>query len=249
MIDFRIVKEKVATWHIAENGNQTFKFDKERFVLKNDNDEVISHQYYCMFQLDNDHFAVCDLISEATFWSNYNEYDIIKGEYETTTPKMKWGVIRINRDASGAIIPGAETMVVPYLYDRISSNNMRTATVESNGKFSYLDLDVSRSSYGRQLVPCILEHAVPFCVDIEGFAECSIGNTVGYLPRECKPCDELESFELLTKKQAECIASILNNVENVSVILGAITSYFALTGIQIEQGKKLVLEKSTNAQS
>ena len=245
MDDFVISKESIVTPFIGEDGNKYYSTDKERFFLKNRNDEMISNQYYCMIPLGNDHFAVCDLVSDVNFFDDYNEYDIIKGDYEATAPKMKWGVIRVNRDYSGNIIPCAEVMVVPYLYDRISANNLKTATVENDGKFSYLDLDVNGSYYGNQLVPCILEHAVPFCVDIDGFAECSINGTVGYLSRESKPIDTLENLKLLTKEEAKSMSNILNNENNSSVVLDI--SHVSLTGTKNEQGKKLVLGKSSVA--
>lgn len=244
MNNFIIVKEKVATSFIAADGNIRVNTDREQFFLKNEDDEIISHQYYCMIFLGDDHFAVCDLISDVNFWADYNEYDIIKGEYEATTPKMKWGVMRINRDDSGSIIPGAETMVVPYLYDRISPNNLKTATVQSDNGFSYLDLDISRSTYGQQLVPCVLNHAVEFCVKYEGFAECSIHNIVGYLPRNCKARESIQSGELLTKNQAICLSkSYLNGLAGYCLDSETIMSYFNLTGESPIQEKEAQLMK------
>ncbi len=244
MNDFVIVKEKVATSFIATDGNIHFNTDKEKFFLKNEDDEIISHQYYCMVFLGDDHFAVCDLISEVKFFSDYNEYDIIKGEYETTTPEMKWGVIRVNRDNAGKIIPGAEKMVIPYLYDRISSNNLKTATVESNNQFSYLDLDINSNSYGKQLVPCVLNHAVPFCVRYEGFAECSINSVVGYIPRNCRVKESIESNELLKEDQALCLSNYLKGSEDCHLDSETISSYFNLTGKKIIQEKGPHLEKN-----
>ncbi len=242
MQDCFIERESTPALYIDSNGNRQYNTEKEAFFLKNTSGDVVSQGYLCMVSLGDDHYAVCDLISESNLCGYYDEYDIINGDFKTTAPKMKWGIIRLSRTKSGNIIPRAEVFVVPYIYDRISSNNSKTATVQFNGKYSYVDLDIERDSYGKQLVPCILEHAVPFDVDIEGFAECSIEEKVGYLPRDTKPCKMLDSSTLLSESQANALAKFFSDNENSFEAQSAVFSYFALTGVKIEDARKLKLE-------
>jgi len=241
--NLEIVKRKIVNSFIGEDGNLYFNTDGERFSLSN-GDEVVSHQYYCMISLGDDHYAVCDLISDARFWADYNEYDVINGEYETTVPKMKWGVIRITRDDLGKIIPEAEIMVIPYIYDRISPNNLKTATAYNEDKLTYLDLNREKGSYGQQLVPCVLNHAVPFSIDYEGFAECSVDDVVGYIPRNCKVKKGIECSELLTESQTRCLSKYLAGSKEVVLDNDTILAYFNLTGELLFQEKVQQLKKT-----
>lgn len=56
--DFEIVKEKVTTRFIGEDGNLDFQVKEDRFFLKSENHKIISNPYYCMIFLGDDHFAV-----------------------------------------------------------------------------------------------------------------------------------------------------------------------------------------------
>lgn len=244
---FEIVKEKVASTIIGGDGNWHCNDDNFMCFLKNENDEMISHQYQCMLYLGYDHFAVCNVMSDIQyFMDGYSAddryYGIIHEAYETHNSKLKWGVIRINRNEHGIIIPGAETMVIPYLYDRISENNLKTATAYSNGKLTYLDIDVDSKNYGQQLVPCILEHAVSFSTQYDGFAECSINGKTGYLPRNCEAKEYIEGNELLNDNEAMLISKYLIN-EGFVLSAEIISSYFNLTGIRLQKESGPVLKK------
>ena len=247
---FEIVKEKVASTIIGGDGNWHANTDKHKCFLKNENDEIISHQYECMLYLGYDHFAVCNVMYNVKYFVNQYSaddryYDILHEEYKVNNSKLKWGVIRVNRNEQGIIIPGAETMVIPYIYDRISENNEKTATAYSNGKLTYLDIDRDSENYGQQLVPCILERAVPFSTQYDGFAECSINCRTGYLPRNCKAKEYIDGKELLTASQAKYLSKYLNSESGFVLDFDTISTYFNLTGIRLqkEQGHSLVKRK------
>lgn len=87
---------------------------------------------------------------------------------------MKWGIIKICIDDLGNVIPKQEKLIVLFIYDRVNSSNLKTATIYYNNKLSYIDLDKSKYTYGKQLVPLVLEHAVLFDVKFKDFAECSV---------------------------------------------------------------------------
>ena len=248
--DFEIVKEKVASTIIAGAGNWRTKTDNHRCFLKNYDDEIISHPYQCMLYLGDDHFAVCNVMYDIKYlMDGYSAddryYGIIQEQYEVKNAKLKWGVIRVNRNEQGIIIPGAETFVIPYIYDRISENNEKTATAYSNGKLTYLDIDKDSENYGHQLVPCILEHAVPFSTEYDGFAECSINGIIGYLPRNCKAKEVIDGKELLTDNQVRLLSKYLNSESSFILDFETMSSYFNLTGIKLqkEKGPKLVKRK------
>ena len=250
--DFKIVNEKVPSTIIGEDGNWHYSTDKYKCFLKNENYEIISHQYQCMIYLGSDHFAVCDVMYDVQYFMNkYSAddryYSIIQEEYEVQNQKLKWGIIRVNRNKQGAIIPGAETIIIPYLYDRISENNLKTATAYNNGKLTYLDIDKDSETYGQQLVPCILEHATPFSTQYDGFAECSINGKTGYLPRNCKIKKHIEGNELLSNNQTELILKYLTK-DNFVLSAENKASYFNLTGIRLqkENGPVLIKKKLPN---
>lgn len=246
--DYEIVKEKVSTTQMGRDGNWFYYNEDCNCFLKNEDDEIISHQYECMLDLGSDHLAVCKIVDDIRYLMDGHSaddryYDIIHGEYEIKSPKLKWGIIRLNRDERGLIIPGAETLVVPYLYDRISENNLKSATAYCDDKLTYLDIDRTSWNYGRQLVPCILEHAVPFSVQHNGFAECSINGIVGFLPRNCQAKENIEGVELLTNEQALLLSKYFNSEESFLLDTDTISAYFNLTGIRLEKEKVHTLSK------
>lgn len=247
---FEVVKEKVASTIIGGDGNWHCNADNYKCFLKNENDEIISHQYQCMLYLGDDHFAVCNVMYDVQYlMDGYSAddryYGIVNEEYKINNPKLKWGVIRVNRNEQGIIIPGAETMIIPYIYDRISENNEKTATAYNDEKLTYLDIDRDSEKYGQQLVPCILEHAVPFSTEYDDFAECSIKGITGYLPRNCKAKDDIDGKELLTENQTRLLSKYLNSEAKFILDFETISAYFNLTGIRLqkEQGHSLVKKK------
>ena len=227
--NLEIAKAEIFTPYINKEGNVDVRNINPKFLLIDHSGKSISRYYDGMFDLGNDHFAVSQITHELRYYSDYNYYDIIGNEVEIVNPKFKWGVIQIQRDKTGNIIPHAEKLVVNYLYDRISSNNLQTATAYANGKLTYLDLNPDNLHYGAQLVPCILSHAVPFSTQYQGFAECSIDNVTGYLPRTNRPICSITSQELLTENQVFYLSKYLQG--DLGVCLGEETTkaYFHLT--------------------
>lgn len=249
--DWKIVKEKVATTIIGGDGNWHCNTDNSKCCfLKNENDEIISHQYQCMLYLGDDHFAVSNVMYDIQyFMDEYSVddryYGILHQEYEVNNPKLKWGVIKVNRNEQGIIIPGAEIMVIPYIYDRITENNLKTATAYCNGKLTYLDIDRDNENYGQQLVPCVLELAIPFSTKYDNFAECCINGISGYLPRNCKIKKSIAGKELLTNNQTRYLSKYLNSESDFVLGAETISAYFNLTGIRLpkEKGHSLVKRK------
>lgn len=238
--DYEIIKEKVSIPFINEEGNLDYNNDQYKCFLENQNHKIISQEYECMLDLGNDHFAVCDIVEDIQYFTNPESahdryYDILHEEYEISNSKLKWGVIKINRDEKGNIIPKSETMIIPYLYDRISENNLKTATLYYNGKLTYLDLEEESENYGQQLVPCILEHAVPFGTEYDGFAQCSINGVTGYLPRNCRKMEVLKSDDLLTKNQMFYLSNYLSGDKSFCLCAPTIVKYFNLTFINLAE--------------
>lgn len=199
----------------------------------------ISKSYYAIKDLGNDHFAVCNLVN-TSFIDNYDFYNYIYDNSELNLG-FKWGIIRLSRNVVGKILPLLETLVVPCIYDKISGNNLKTATVYSNGKLTYIDLDKNSEYYGQQLVPCVLEHAVPFSTEYEGFAECSIDKVVGYIPRNCIPRTNLIKDDIITKSQMFYLYPYLNGEKGFKIGGKIVDKYFDLTGESLteENCKKL----------
>lgn len=235
--EYEIKKDRVKIPFIDSCGNLDYHIINKTSI-KNDN-YSISRSYYAIKDLGNDHFAVLNLVN-SSYIDNYDFYNKI---YDKTQFDIgfKWGVIRLNRNVVGKILPLHETLIIPCVYDKISGNNLNTATVYSNDKLSYIDLDKDSEYYGQQLVPCVLEHAVPFSTEYEGFAECSINGTTGYLPRNCIPRTSLTKYDLLTKSQMFYLYPFLNGEMAFEVGGRTIDRYFNLTAESLtrENCKKL----------
>ena len=122
-----------------------------------------------------------------------------------------------------------EKIVVPILYDEISENNLKSVTAYANNRLTYIDIDPNSENYGKQLIPVVLEHAVPFSVDYEGFAECSVNGVVGYLPRNCKPRITLKPLDLLTEEQVEHLLPYFESSNN-ALHDSSVNKYCELTG-------------------
>ncbi len=173
----------------------------------------LTKNYYDIEYLGNDHYAVCELKFDE---EKYLSYDYYQYQYEKQSVNFsfKWGVIKINRNASGEIMPFQETLIFPFVYDRISPNNENTATAYASNHLTYLDFDQNRN-YGKQLCPVILDHAAPFNTNFEGFAECSINGKVGYLPRNIKSLGYIDESYLLSYEQ---VLSLIHNKPSIPTL-------------------------------
>lgn len=189
-----------------------------KFGNKNNYKNVpITKDYFYIEHIFDDHYIVCDAIYDGLLY-----YD---AEFDNSKLSFKYGIIALQRDDQNKIIPMGEKIVVPILYDKISTNNENTVTAYLNKHLTYIDMNPNSENYGKQLVPVVLEHAVPFSVDYEGFAECSVDGVVGYLPRNCKPKDTLEPSDLLTEDQVKVLF-------NKSLYSNALNKFEELTGNQ-----------------
>ncbi len=240
--DYDIVNEKVKTEYIGIDGNRHCHKEDYRYVLKNEYGDVISHQYYGIQPLGDDHYAVCDLVSDIRLFSDYNHDKNKANDYENTTVKAKWGVVKFLKDKMDRFIPYSEVMVVPYLYDKIIPNNLSTAIVSNDGKFTYLDLDENGKNYGKQIVPCVLDYAEDFITPIHGFTKCILDGKVGYLPRDCKPLNSIQSSDLLTEQD---VLNIMRYTYDIGNILDSSTNeaFAKLTGLVLCDEEKVLKKK------
>ena len=244
-----ICRGKISTPFIDDNGNIKSHTEESRYYLKNAiTRDRLSQHYYDMRDLGNDHYAV----AKVKYDFQYNiveDLPYIPYRAKISKPEMKWGVIRVNRDQFGNIIPKSETLIVPWIYYNIYANNSKTAIV-SYKHLTYLDLDQSRSTYGKQLIPCILNNLEPFDEMYKGFARCSIQTVYGFLPRDCLVKESIKSSELLNKNQASNISKYLNGSNDYLLDEETIAAYFNLTGKQLtpEIGSQLCRNRIPNNQ-
>lgn len=193
---------------VVEIGTDGNVFVQNHKIHLEKNNNQLTKDYWDIVELWDDHYAVCDLNVSNYYLDGLNEYTL-KSELEALEPKFgpkinfRYGVIKLKRNDKGEVIPFAEKIVVPIIYDRICENNNDTLTAYSNGKLTYIELDPRNLNYGKQLVPAVLEHAVPFSLKYDGFAECSVDGITGYLPRNCKPLKKLNGSDLLTEEQVK----------------------------------------------
>lgn len=185
----------------------------------------MSKDYYYMEPIYGDDLEELYIVSDVVS----SQLIDIEEEFDNSKLSFKYGIIAIQRDEKGNIIPMAEKLVVPMLYDEISENNDKTVTAKVNGLLTYIDIDSKSVNYGKQIVPVILEHAVPFSVDYEGFAECSVNGVVGYLPRNCQPRTTLSPLELLTEEQVKHLLPYLESSNN-ALHESSVNKYSELTG-------------------
>lgn len=203
--------EKTAVYEIGDDGNV---LDQGNFKLHLSKKSIkLTKDYWNIIELSDDHYIVCDVNVSGCYFFHINEYSMDELEYLGPTFNFKFGVIRLQKDKKGEIIPFAEKTIVPIIYDGITENNEETITAVNNGKLTYIDLNPKSQNYGKQLVPAILEHAVAFSVDYKGFAECSIDGITGYLPRYCNPRKQLKSSDLLTEEQVKLLLENYKNLQ------------------------------------
>lgn len=170
-------------------------------VLVNEQQEVVSKEYYSIYELYDDHY-----IASAAVLT-------LDEESEKITAEIKAGIIRLTRDQNGKVIPFGEQTIVPFLYKDINGSNSNAviASIEKirvSGvypRYTYIDLDIDSINYGKALVPATLSQAYGFDLDYEGFAKCVLLSKEGYLPRNCEPKEYIEPDDLLSKNELECL--------------------------------------------
>lgn len=207
-MDYKIEKIKVIAPQIDSNGNIDNSDYREKYVIKNSKGYVCSHQYLKLEYLCEDHFAVLGTPPKYDQWYAEDEDYVDK----LGTAELKWGVIRINRDSEGNIIPNNETFVFPCLYEWIYDSNFKTAMVGARFswavyKQTYLDLDINKKSYGHQLLPCLLDETDKFeeINDKIVVACCMMNGSYFYIPRNMPRTDKIEITDLLQESEIELL--------------------------------------------
>jgi len=223
IMGFKIVKNSKNVPVIDADGNVTYDTAIQKVYLQDEDGKRISDDYYYIECIGNNHYIVCDITSSQSGMEYQDEFDDSKLAF-------KYGVICLKKDDNGNVIPMAESIVVPIIYDRISGNNLNTITAYANNDhLTYIDIDPQSQNYGKQLVPVVLEHAVPFSVEYDGFAECSVSGITGYLPRNCQPLTQISPLDLLTEEQVKCLLSYLD-MNNSPLYDSSIEKISKLTG-------------------
>lgn len=223
----RIIGSTQKISYMDEEGNISYIDGTNKVCLIEDQKVMkkLSKDYYLMDPIYDygleEIYIVCDAVC-----CQHLKYE---SDYDTSKLSFKYGIIAIQRDEKGNIIPMGEKIVVPILYDKIYENELKTVTAYVNDHLTYIDIDPNSENYGKQLVPAILEHAYSFSADYDGFTKCSVNGFVGYLPRNCKPRKTLEPSDLLTKEQVEYLLSyfeLTNNDQHDS----SVNKFCELTG-------------------
>ena len=80
-------------------------------VLVNEQQEVVSKEYYSIYELYDDHY-----IASAAVLT-------LDEESEKITAEIKAGIIRLTRDQNGKVVPFGEQTIVPFLYKDINGSN------------------------------------------------------------------------------------------------------------------------------
>lgn len=181
---------------INEKGNIEESTITKYYLSYNDSvkgiDSIISKEYLYLEWIDNDTYIFGELsASLPAGWELTGDID----------SNIRYGILRLQRDEKGNIIPKGEKVMVQAIYEDISQNNCKTVTAKTQYGYTYFDYEK-----GFQLVPGILKHAVPFDTEYEGFAECSINeNEVGFLPRNAEPVTKVENIILFTEKEVQAL--------------------------------------------
>ena len=157
-----------------------------------------------MSEISGDYFEVVN-VNDARGIEDESEFDDSKLSF-------KFGIIKLQRDSQGSIIPMAEKNVSPALYHDFWQGGLETMGAEVNEHFTYIDINPASENFGKQLVPAVLEYAEPFSKQYEGFAKCIVDGVSGYLYRYCEPRTTLSATDLLTEEQVKnSLAQIGNN--------------------------------------
>lgn len=186
--------------------------------------EQVSKDYLSLERIDDDIYIFGEISVDPLAVNYPEQHD------NNFSANIRYGILKLTRDKEGNIIPMNEKIISQAIYDNISQNNEKTVTVCYNGNYTYFDYEK-----GIQLTPVILNHAVPFDVDYEGFAECSTKDKSGYLPRDVIPVTKEQDIKLLDEKQVEILTKY--QVE-IDTIVETNQLYNDITGCSYTRRKK-----------
>lgn len=183
-------------------------------------EKVLTNYYIYLEWIDIDTYIFGEL-SFDKYGFDYN--DTMAEKEKNNKVDYKYGIFKLTRDSKGNVIPGAEKIIVPAIYDSISQNNSKTVTAYANEKeMTYFDYEK-----GIQLLPAKLTQAVPFDVDYNGFAECTIGEDKhGYIARHMIPTRDINEVKLFTKDEVKVLTKY---EKDLALIINANNKYVDVT--------------------
>ena len=97
------------------------EYDTRVTLNSRETGKELTNEYIKIILVKDDYFAVCNIVNSFIYLDNHSIKALNEGKYQLKT-NLKWGVIKLNRDKKGHIIPFGETLIIPYLYDEINSS-------------------------------------------------------------------------------------------------------------------------------
>lgn len=181
----------------------------EKQVLYFDNKDL-TKEYDYLEWIDTDTYIFGEITYDK-YGFDYNDTMVEKND----KTEYRYGIFKLTRDSKGDVIPMGERIVVPAIYTSISPNNSKTVTAYANEKeMTYFDYEKEV-----QLVPAKLTQAVPFDVDYDGFAECTIGEDKhGYLARHMIPTRDINEVKLFTKEEVKLLTKYEKNLASIIAV-------------------------------
>lgn len=165
--------------------------------------------------------SVSDQFQISPGSKDYDNRHYIVGKYDGC--HKYYGVMALERDQNGLIIPHSDTLVVPYLYSNFEFGGLKTliASIMVKGypHYTYVDIDPKSRSYGKQLVPMLLTEASAYKEsnnEFKGFARCRYKGKVGYLPRNVFPIYEDIPSRMLSSLIVKRISSTVAEANKIS---------------------------------
>ena len=101
-------------YEVIKDGNVWRR--NEKLHLQKDGTQI-TKDYWNIIELWDDHYVVCDLTASGCDLIDINEYTM-QSEIEALKPTFKFqvGVIKLQRDKKGRVIPFAEKTIVPIMW-------------------------------------------------------------------------------------------------------------------------------------
>ena len=211
----KIDSKKEITREIDEKNNLVKKEETRYCIIEElnpSNYKIVSNSYMSLKELYNDYYV---------YGSIETNPEIIN-DNKAPLYKKKYGILKINRDDYLRVVPFAERIIVPPLYDEITAKNSNTVCVTLNQKCTFFDLNKEK-----QLTPVVLEVITSFDMEYPGFAQCFYNYKAGYLPRNIKPITDKNKINFLSLGEVE---ALVKYQENTDSFLESNKKYIELTG-------------------
>ena len=179
-------------------------------------DKIVKYITGNLSCLTNNNEILTHYYSEIKYLKKDDYYKVAYYVLKDNKVIIRYKVIELQRDENNEIIPFQEQIIINELYRYVYYAGEHTLTLEKDGFYSYIELNLQSPYYLQPLFPFIFTRVSSFGLEHPYFARVNIGLDSGYIYHASAPLNKLNNKDLFTEEEVEYLMGLFHNAEKTA---------------------------------